>query len=175
MPIWYHATRTALTQGIVPGKCSDARYVLGPGGPSYGATAVKGAIHRARQEARRHLQKEQLSSTRRFPVRDGFSSSLKIHKPAKGGGPLIVLAFGGGFLGGDNDQLSEYARALVQLFGATVVNISYRVGPRGEVPSRTARRLGQSDLDRRQCYRRGALNGPFERLSPWWYLPLVVL
>lgn len=69
-----------------------------------------------------------------IPVRDGFSSSLKIHKPTEGGGPLIVLAFGGGFLGGDNNQLSEYSRALVQLVGATVVNISYRVGPEHKFP-----------------------------------------
>ncbi|KAK5164628.1 uncharacterized protein LTR77_009834 [Saxophila tyrrhenica] len=69
-----------------------------------------------------------------IPVRDGFSSSLKIHKPSNGGGPLVVLAFGGGFLGGDNDQLSEVARGLVKLYGATVVNISYRVGPENKFP-----------------------------------------
>jgi hypothetical protein len=34
-----------------------------------------------------------------IPMRDGFSSSLKVHKPTKGGGPLFVFAFGGGFLG----------------------------------------------------------------------------
>jgi acetyl esterase/lipase len=64
-----------------------------------------------------------------IPMRDGFKSSLKVFRPTNGGGPLYVLAFGGGFIGGDNDQLSVEARSLVKLLGATVVNISYRVAP----------------------------------------------
>ena len=70
-----------------------------------------------------------------IPMRDGYMSSIKIHKPSEGApGPLIVLCFGGGFVGGDNDQLSEYARILVKLFGATVVNINYRLAPEHKFP-----------------------------------------
>lgn len=69
------------------------------------------------------------------PMRDGFVSRLKIHKPKAGiPGPLIVLGFGGGFIGGSLDQLTRTARALVKLFGATVVNISYRLAPEHKFP-----------------------------------------
>jgi acetyl esterase/lipase len=66
-----------------------------------------------------------------IPMRDGFSSALKILKPAAGSppGPLIVLCFGGGFVGGTMNQFSKTARALRTLFGATVVSISYRLAP----------------------------------------------
>ena len=71
-----------------------------------------------------------------IPMRDGYMSSLKIHKPFQApAGPLIVLCFGGGFVGGDNDQLSDTARALVNMFGATVVNINYRLAPKYEFPA----------------------------------------
>lgn len=70
-----------------------------------------------------------------IPMRDGYMSNIKIHKPSEGpAGPLVVLCFGGGFVGGDNDQLSEYARILVKLFGATVVNINYRLAPEHKFP-----------------------------------------
>ncbi|GIZ36738.1 hypothetical protein CKM354_000020500 [Cercospora kikuchii] len=68
-------------------------------------------------------------------MRDGFRSSAKICRPAKAQpGPLIVLLFGGGFIGGDNDQLTETARICARSFGATVVNISYRCGPEYKFP-----------------------------------------
>ena len=68
-------------------------------------------------------------------MRDGFQSSLKVHKPANGAtGPLVVLCFGGGFIGGSNDQLTMQARALVKVFGATVVSMSYRLAPEYKYP-----------------------------------------
>ena len=70
-----------------------------------------------------------------IPMSDGYTSSLKIHKPAEDiAGPLIVLCFGGGFIAGDNNQMSPVARALVGLFDATVVNISYRLAPEYKFP-----------------------------------------
>lgn len=72
-----------------------------------------------------------------IPMRDGFMSTLKIHKPAssKPPGPLIVVCFGGGFVGGSKDQLTRTSRALVKTFGATVVNISYRLAPENKFPA----------------------------------------
>lgn len=71
-----------------------------------------------------------------IPMRDGFNSTLKILKPAaeKDPGPLVVLVFGGGFVGGTVDQLTKTARALRTLFGATVVSISYRLAPEWKFP-----------------------------------------
>lgn len=50
-----------------------------------------------------------------IPMRDGYMSSLKIHKPSEDvAGPLIVLCFGGGFIAGDNNQMTPMARAFVR-------------------------------------------------------------
>lgn len=78
-----------------------------------------------------------LESDETIPMRDGFHSTVKIHKPAASsatGSPLIVLIFGGGFISGSKDQLTGYARAMVRLFGAVVVNISYRLAPEHKFP-----------------------------------------
>ncbi|GAB7350765.1 hypothetical protein MBLNU459_g1309t1 [Dothideomycetes sp. NU459] len=77
-------------------------------------------------------------SSKKIPMRDGFESELKIFQPTKevpGGSPLIVLCFGGGFVVGDNQQLTPYSRGLVKLFGAVVVNISYRLAPEHPFPA----------------------------------------
>lgn len=71
-----------------------------------------------------------------IPMRDGYSSAMKIVKPPAGStpGPLIVLCFGGGFVGGTMEQFSKTARALRTLYGATVVSISYRLAPEYKFP-----------------------------------------
>lgn len=77
-------------------------------------------------------------SFKKIPMRDGFESELKIFQPTAkpaAGSPLIVLCFGGGFVVGDNEQLTPYSRALVKLFGAVVVNISYRLAPEHRFPA----------------------------------------
>lgn len=71
-------------------------------------------------------------------MRDEFSSELKVFKPTKppaDGSPLIVLAFGGGFAIGSNQQLTAISRTLTKLFGATVVNLSYRLAPEHKFPT----------------------------------------
>jgi acetyl esterase/lipase len=70
--------------------------------------------------------------TRSIPMRDGFSSEIRIHRPKSPpatGSPLVVLIFGGGFFMGNCLQMGSIARALTDLHGATVVCISYRLAP----------------------------------------------
>lgn len=70
-------------------------------------------------------------------MRDGYSSAIKIHKPKDvpaGSSPLIVFSFGGGFIGGDMHAGTGFARAWVRLFGAVVVDISYRLAPEHKFP-----------------------------------------
>ena len=72
-----------------------------------------------------------------IPMRDGFQSTIKIHKPSTppaGGSPLIVFCFGGGFISGDKEAGTGFARAFVRLFSAVVVNISYRLAPQHKFP-----------------------------------------
>ena len=71
-------------------------------------------------------------------MRDGFESELKIHRPTQtpaAGSPLIVFIFGGGWISGDNDAGTALARAWIRLFGAVVVNISYRLAPEHKYPT----------------------------------------
>lgn len=81
----------------------------------------------------------QVTETRHtITLRDGHKSELKIHRPSNAsakGAPLIVLVFGGGFMLGNNDQLTPYARGLVRLYNAVVVNVTYRLAPEHAFPT----------------------------------------
>jgi acetyl esterase/lipase len=70
-------------------------------------------------------------------MRDGYQAIARVRKPrfmSADGGPLIILAFGGGWIAGDNNQMVVEARALVRAFSAVVVNISYRLAPEHKFP-----------------------------------------
>lgn len=71
------------------------------------------------------------------PMRDGYQAIARVRKPksvSTDGCPLIILAFGGGWIAGDNKQMVVEARALVRAFSAVVVNISYRLAPEHKFP-----------------------------------------
>ncbi|KAH7025555.1 alpha/beta hydrolase fold-domain-containing protein [Macrophomina phaseolina] len=71
-------------------------------------------------------------------MRDGYSSQIRVHKPkncTEHRSPLVVLMHAGGFLTGNNAQLSSIARALVALYSATVLSISYRLAPAHPFPA----------------------------------------
>ncbi|KAK5174438.1 uncharacterized protein LTR77_001518 [Saxophila tyrrhenica] len=73
-----------------------------------------------------------------IPMRDGFQSTIKIARPATtpaAGSPLIVFFFGGGFVGGDMEAGTPFARAWARLFGAVTVCVSYRLGPEYKFPA----------------------------------------
>ncbi|KAI4850763.1 lipase/esterase [Aureobasidium sp. EXF-8845] len=79
-----------------------------------------------------HVEEEFKSIT----MRDGFESQIKIHKPAgKSGGPLLVLIHGGGFVVGNNQQLTSYGRGFARAFDAVVVTIAYRLAPEHKFPA----------------------------------------
>lgn len=79
-----------------------------------------------------HVEEEFKSIT----MRDGFESQIKIHKPAgKTGGPLLVLVYGGGFVVGNNQQLTPYGRGFARAFDAVVVTIAYRLAPEHKFPA----------------------------------------
>ncbi|TKA76932.1 hypothetical protein B0A55_03117 [Friedmanniomyces simplex] len=74
----------------------------------------------------------------KIPMRDGFDSELKVFKPTQPpttGSPLVIMVFGGGFVTGSNGQLTAISRVLSSRFGATVVNISYRLAPQHKFPT----------------------------------------
>lgn len=71
------------------------------------------------------------------PMRDGYQAIARVRKPKSAstdGCPLIILAFGGGWIAGDNNQMVVEARALVRAFSAVVVNIFYRLAPEHKFP-----------------------------------------
>jgi acetyl esterase/lipase len=52
----------------------------------------------------------------RIPMRDGYSSELRIFNPTGSSpakGPLFVLMYGGSFMAGNNKSFAPTARALV--------------------------------------------------------------
>jgi acetyl esterase/lipase len=70
--------------------------------------------------------------SRTITMRDGYESEIRIHKPKtvpENGSPLVVLIFGGGFFMGNCLQMGTTARALTDLYGVTVVSVSYRLAP----------------------------------------------
>jgi acetyl esterase/lipase len=78
-----------------------------------------------------------LESALTIPMRDGHQSLAKIRKPrvaSPKGCPLIILAFGGGWISGSADQMALEARALVRVFSAVVVHIAYRLAPEHKFP-----------------------------------------
>ncbi|PNS20630.1 Hormone-sensitive lipase [Sphaceloma murrayae] len=85
-----------------------------------------------------NAEQAKLESTQTIPMRDGFESEIRIHRPADSTGskrPLIVLLFGGGFIVGSNMQLGPYARAMAALYNAVVVTLNYRLAPEHKFPT----------------------------------------
>ncbi|KAE8324708.1 hypothetical protein BDV39DRAFT_216959 [Aspergillus sergii] len=70
-------------------------------------------------------------------MRDGYQSNLHITKPgnSSGANPVAVLIFGGAFVMGSNIQSIVWARAIAALYGATVVQPSYRLAPEHKFPT----------------------------------------
>lgn len=75
-------------------------------------------------------------STMKITMRDGHESELNIIKPSISsmGNPVVVLIFGGAFIMGSNIQCINWARVIASLYGATVVQLSYRVAPEHKFP-----------------------------------------
>ena len=71
-------------------------------------------------------------------MRDGFETEMLLVKPQKkptGGSPLIVLVFGGGFVVGAKEDLLPLGQKLQDLFGATVLLVTYRLAPEHKFPT----------------------------------------
>lgn len=80
--------------------------------------------------------------TKMITMRDGYQSEIRITELADepeppSGRPLIVLIYGGGWLLGTNYQLIPFARPLAYFYKATVVTVSYRLGPEYKFPTAT--------------------------------------
>jgi acetyl esterase/lipase len=76
-------------------------------------------------------------STIHIAMRDGYNSELHITKPGNSSSPspVVVLIFGGAFVMGSNTQSVIWARAIASLYGATVVQPSYRLAPEHKFPT----------------------------------------
>lgn len=94
---------------------------------------------RSAMEAQRIATQQPDTSTEysvKIAMRDGFLSEARVHRPSdEGKHPLLVLLFGGGFMFGDCDQLSPYARLATRLLNVTVINLSYRLAPEHQFPT----------------------------------------
>ncbi|CAG9974343.1 unnamed protein product [Clonostachys byssicola] len=74
--------------------------------------------------------------SRYIKMRDGHTHEIRVYKPDDlAEGPLVVLIYGGGFCMGHYSQFGPYSRAIASLYGATVVNISYRLAPEFKFPT----------------------------------------
>jgi acetyl esterase/lipase len=75
-------------------------------------------------------------TTHNIRLRDDYESSLLIFRPSTAQpGPLVILLHAGGFVAGSSRQVTPEARALVHLFGATVVSVSFRLAPEFKFPT----------------------------------------
>ncbi|KAJ5466236.1 Alpha/Beta hydrolase protein [Penicillium desertorum] len=75
-------------------------------------------------------------SATHIPMRDGYQSEIRIVKPqnSSSGNPVVVLIFGGAFVMGSNIQTIGWARMIAFLYGATIVQLSYRLAPEHKFP-----------------------------------------
>ncbi|CAI6082693.1 unnamed protein product [Clonostachys chloroleuca] len=73
--------------------------------------------------------------SRYVKMRDRHTHKIRVYKPDDlAEGPLVVLICGGGFCMGHYSHFGSYSRAIASLYGATVVNISYRLAPEFKFP-----------------------------------------
>ncbi|KAJ5266751.1 hypothetical protein N7478_009559 [Penicillium angulare] len=74
-----------------------------------------------------------------IPIRDGRTNEVYITKPANSTpsskNPVVVLIFGGAFIMGTNIQIIIWARAIANLYNATVIQPSYRLAPEHKFPA----------------------------------------
>lgn len=111
-----------------------------PETPWHDALTVKAAVSSIEKEALSRLgpaSPDIYESVAEVPMRDGTVNLANCHKPRRPptrGSPLIVLAHGGGWISGSRDQLVGVARKFVELYGATVICIGYRLAPEHPFP-----------------------------------------
>ncbi|KAJ4156189.1 hypothetical protein NW754_007813 [Fusarium falciforme] len=80
----------------------------------------------------------EIEYTKEIPMRDGYSSELRIHHPSKSSTDtraMFVLIHGGGFCLGNNFIHSYQSQAIASLHDVTVVNLSYRLAPEHKFPA----------------------------------------